>query len=150
MDQEVFKYELLVREQLRDKPLVDMTKSNAAATEARFMSEDTKFATWVQFASQGDAAEAAYGSRDQKFRARVNSSVYAGDIHRKKQKNKWVFRNSLRRDANKRGWHSVRRLVRVQPVLRELLKDTYKPGGQAQLRAAKEVQKLFDSSVTEE
>lgn len=140
-------YEALVREQLRETPAASTVKSNAAATEARFMSDSTRRSTWLWFDSQGDAAFAVFGSRDAKFRQRVNASVYAGDDWRARQCNKWVFRDPppLRRRPTERGWHTVRRLVKLQPVLKQWLERQYVPEGPVHSRFAQEAEDIVVS-----
>jgi hypothetical protein len=139
---QIMLYENLVRDQLKAVN-VDIHSGQGAATEARFISDMTRFKTWIQFKSQYAAANAIFGSTDKKNRGYVMRSVDAGEWWRSRQTDKWIFRNMRRSSATSRGWHLLRRAVRIGNVLKILLQEQYAEGGHGRLRDLREFQQEF-------
>ena len=138
---QIMLYENLVRDQL-NAVNVDIHSGQGAATEARFNSGMTRFKTWIQFKSQYAAANVIFGSTDKKNRGYVMRSVDAGEWG-SQQTDKWIFRNMRRSSAMSRGWHLLRRAVRIGNVLKKLLQEQYAEGGHGRLRDLREFQQEF-------
>jgi hypothetical protein len=116
--QEVRRYEEMVRGQSATPDICRRVR-DGAETEARFLSDGTKFTTWLQFRSQYEAAKRVLGDTSKKNRSRVIHIFDEGE-YRMRRKNQWVFRHAARGHPGKRGWHRLRRAVMVGAVMRAL------------------------------